>query len=229
MFQNKIKDIFFDLDHTLWDFDKNSELAFDLVFKKYLPTVNAEAFAKVYAPINQACWKLYQVDKMTHEELRYTRLKQSFEALNHPISDEEIDCISEEYIQNLPEFNHLFEDAHEVLVYLKQRYNLHIITNGFAQVQYKKMSNANIEHYFKTITNSEMAGAKKPNAIIFEHALNKAGANKAESIMIGDSFEADIIGAINFGMEAIFFNSNKENITHDVCEITTLAKLKDFF
>jgi YjjG family noncanonical pyrimidine nucleotidase len=229
MFQNKIKDIFFDLDHTLWDFDKNSELAFDLVFKKYFPTINTEVFIKVYAPINQACWKLYQVDKMTHEELRYTRLKQSFEALNHSISDEEIERIAEEYIQYLPEFNHLFEDAHEVLIYLKQRYNLHIITNGFAQVQYKKMSNANIEHYFKTITNSEMAGAKKPNAIIFEHALQKAGATKAESIMIGDSFEADVLGAIDFGMEAIFFNSNKEDIIHNAIEINTLSKLKDFF
>jgi YjjG family noncanonical pyrimidine nucleotidase len=229
MFQSKIKDIFFDLDHTIWDFDANSEKAFEMVFKKYHPAIPIKDFVKVYMPINQACWKLYQVDKITHEELRYNRLKQTFDLLNYPISDLEMDVISEEYIQFLPEFNHLFADAHEVLGYLKSKYNLHIITNGFASIQDKKIGNAKIGHYFQTITNSEMAGAKKPNPVIFEHALALSGANKANSIMIGDSFEADILGALDFGMQAIFFNSNQEEITHDVLEISTLAELKKLF
>jgi YjjG family noncanonical pyrimidine nucleotidase len=229
MFQNTIKDIFFDLDHTLWDFDKNSEMAFDAIFKKDHPTMLTKDFIKVYAPINQACWKLYQVDKMTHEELRYKRLKQSFDALHYTITDAQIETISNEYIEYLPNFNHLFDDTHEVLTYLKTKYKLHIITNGFANVQDRKMTNSNINHYFETTTNSELAGAKKPNPVIFDYALNMAKANKKESIMIGDCIEADVKGALHFGMNAIFFNPNGLENEEGIHEITTLASLKNIF
>ena len=170
--KNNITHIFFDLDHTLWDFDTNSALAFDKIFRKDHADIDTTAFLEQYIPINQACWKLYQ------------RLKQSFDAINYDISDAQIDQVAHEYIQLLPEFNHLFDDALETLSYLKTRYELHIITNGFAQVQFKKMSNSNLAQYFKTVTNSEMAGAKKPNPIIFQHALHLAQAEKKESIMI---------------------------------------------
>ena len=156
-----ITDIFFDLDHTLWDFDKNSILAFDKIFRKQHPTIDTNKFVEIYAPINQACWKLYQVDKITHEELRYNRLKQSFDAMNYTISDAEINQISVDYIEFLPDNNQLFDGAIEVLDYLIPKYNLHIITNGFAEVQGKKINNSGLGQYFKTITNSEMAGVKK--------------------------------------------------------------------
>jgi putative hydrolase of the HAD superfamily len=227
--KNDITHIFFDLDHTLWDFDTNSALAFDKIFKKDHATINTTAFLEKYIPINQACWKLYQVDKMSHDELRYQRLKQSFDAINYDISDEQIDQVAHEYIQLLPEFNHLFDDALETLSYLKTRYELHIITNGFAQVQFKKMSNSNLSQYFKTVTNSEMAGAKKPNPIIFQHALHLAQADKRESIMIGDCIEADVKGALDFGMKAIFFNPNQIAVEEDVFQINTLAQLKTIF
>lgn len=226
---SKITDIFFDLDHTLWDFDKNSEMAFDAIFKKYHPAIVTSEFVKIYAPINQACWKLYQKDKITHHELRYNRLKQSFDALDYPVSDEQINHISDEYIEYLPEFNHLFDDAVDVLDYLNQKYNLHIITNGFAQVQDKKINNSNISHYFKTITNSEMAGVKKPNPSIFEHALQSAGAQKDQSIMIGDCLDADVNGALDFGMKALFFNSNNIDVVENIHQITTLSQLKNLF
>ena len=161
--------------------------------------------------------------------MRYNRLKHSFDAINYAISDEQIENIAQEYIQLLPENNHLFEGAFEVLEYLNQKYKLHIITNGFAEVQYKKLSNSNIGSYFQTITNSEMAGVKKPNPIIFEHALQKASAKKEESIMIGDCLEADVGGALNFGMNAIFFNSNKIKINQDFNQINTLIELKKIF
>lgn len=225
----QITDIFFDLDHTLWDFDTNSALAFDKIFKKNHPEVFTERFIEKYIPINQACWKLYQIDKMTHHELRYSRLKQSFDAINYLISDEDIHKIADDYIEFLPEFNHLFEDAIEVLEYLIPNYNLHIITNGFANVQKKKITNSNLGHYFKTITNSEMAGAKKPNPVIFEHALQIAKATKNNSIMIGDSLEADIEGALNFGMKAIFFNPDKIEVNHTINQISTLTELKYIF
>ncbi|WP_395047911.1 YjjG family noncanonical pyrimidine nucleotidase [Flavobacterium sp.] len=227
--KNKIKHIFFDLDHTLWDFDKNSELAFDRILNNYFPNIKIEDFIAIYAPINQACWKLYQKDKITHQELRYKRLKDTFDILKQEISEKQIDVISDEYIEFLPDFNHLFDDAIEVLNFLCEKYQLHIITNGFAEVQYKKLNNSNISHYFKTITNSELAGAKKPNPIIFEHALNIANAQKNESIMIGDCLDADVNGALDFGMEAIFFNPNQIEVAQSINQIINLAELKKLF
>ncbi|MEO8516406.1 MAG: YjjG family noncanonical pyrimidine nucleotidase [Flavobacterium sp.] len=224
-----IKHIFFDLDHTLWDFDKNSALAFQRVLKVYFPQIDIAEFIKVYAPINQLCWKLYQKDKINHLELRYKRLKDTFDILNQEISNELIDTISDEYIEFLPDFNHLFDDTIVVLEYLEKKYELHIITNGFAEVQYKKLNNSNISHYFKTITNSEMAGTKKPNHGIFNHALTAAKADKKESIMIGDCLDADVNGALDFGMEAIFFNPEQIAVAENIKQITTLAELKNIF
>jgi len=223
---SKISDIFFDLDHTLWDFDANSFLAFDTILKENHQTIDTLDFVEIYAPINQACWKLYQTDKITHDELRYQRLKQTFDALNYSISDNEIDAISNKYIALLPENNILFQDAKTVLKYLSGKYRLHIITNGFSTVQEKKLRNSRLENYFTTITNSEMAGAKKPNSIIFEYALSLANASKNRSIMIGDCIEADVLGAINFGMQAIWFNPNQENCPENILQINNLIELK---
>ncbi len=221
-----ITDIFFDLDHTLWDFDKNSELAFDKIFKENHPKVDTKSFVEIYAPINQACWKLYQVDKISHEELRYKRLKNSFDALNYVISDEEISQMSIDYITFLPENNVLFDGAIEVLDYLNSKYKLHIITNGFAEVQYKKLNNSGISHYFISVTNSEMAGVKKPNPMIFEYALSKANAKKQNSIMIGDCIDADVKGALSFGIEAILFNQSKIEIPSHIKQVNHLIELK---
>lgn len=222
-----ITDIFFDLDHTLWDFDANSVLAFDKIFKEQHPTLDTNQFVEVYAPINQACWKLYQVDKMTHEELRYQRLKQSFEALQYEISDEAIDKIAHDYIAFLPDNNLLFDGALDVLDYLFPKYNLHIITNGFAEVQYKKMANSGLESYFKTVTNSEMAGVKKPHPNIFEFALSLAKVDKENAIMIGDCIDADVRGAIEFGMEAILFDEKKLHAGATFKTIHHLTELKN--
>jgi putative hydrolase of the HAD superfamily len=228
MKNNTIQHVFFDLDHTLWDFDKNSEMAFATIFEKNHPEIAINDFIEVYAPINQACWKLYQYDLISHEELRYKRLKDSFDALNYDIPDSLIHQIAEEYISILPDNNHLFDGTIELLNYLNPKYHLHIITNGFANVQYKKITNSKIDTYFKTITNSEMAGVKKPNPIIFQHALDLAQAKKENSIMIGDSLEADVQGAIDFGIEALFFNPNKETSPEGIIEINHLLELKNY-
>lgn len=223
-----IKDVFFDLDHTLWDFDKNSELTFESIFKRNHPTVETKNFIEKYVPINQACWKLYQYDKISHEELRYNRLKHSFDAISYEISDEQIESVAQEYIQLLPGHNHLFHGAFEVLDYLNQKYKLHIITNGFADVQYKKLSNSNIGIYFQTITNSEMAGVKKPNPIIFEYALDLAKAKKENSIMIGDCLEADVQGALDAGLDAIFFNERNVPVKQNIKQVNHLLELKKY-
>lgn len=223
-----ISDVFFDLDHTLWDFDKNSEITFGKILSNYHPSVEIKEFIEKYVPINQACWKLYQFDKITHEELRYNRLKESFNAIDYVISDAQIAVIAEDYLTHLPDNNHLFDGAFEVLDYLNERYNLHIITNGFATVQDRKIKNAKLEDYFQTITNSELAGVKKPNPIIFEYALDLAKAKKENSIMIGDSLEADVEGALNIGLEAIFFNESNVKIASNIKQVNHLLELKKY-
>lgn len=224
-----ITDIFFDLDHTLWDFDANSYLAFDEIFKSQYPTIDSKFFIKIYAPINQACWKLYQVDKITHDELRYQRLKQTFDQMNYSISDDVIDKIATDYITLLPNNNKLFKGAIEVLEYLKPKYQLHIITNGFAEVQDKKITNSGLKKYFHTITNSEIAGVKKPHPAIFNHALILANTNIKQSIMIGDSVDADVQGALDFGMEAILFDPNNQFPLTGISRINQLMELKKIF
>lgn len=229
MLSLKITDIFFDLDHTLWDFDKNSELAFETILKNDYPTIEIANFIEKYAPINQACWKLYSYDKITHDELRFNRLKLTFDAINYSISDEQITRMASEYIELLPENNLLFEGTIEILNYLKAKYRLHIITNGFAEVQQKKIHNSNLGGYFQTITNSEMAGVKKPNAIIFEHALSVANAQKENSVMIGDCLEADVQGALDAGLDAIFFNEKNIKVERDIKQVSHLLELKKYF
>lgn len=224
---DNIKDVFFDLDHTLWDFDKNSAIAFDTIFSNRNLSIATNAFIKEYIPVNQACWKLFQYNKISHEELRYKRLKLSFDAIDYMISDDEIEIIAQEYIHLLPENNNLFEGTHEILEYLKSKYRLHIITNGFAEVQYRKINNAKLSGYFSTITNSEMAGVKKPNPIIFEYALDLAKAQKETSIMIGDSLDADVQGAIDVGLDAIYFHENKLD-DFNIKQIKHLLELKNY-
>ena len=222
----KITDVFFDLDHTLWDFEANSALAFLKVFFRHKINVDLEKFIDTYVPINIKYWELYRKDLVTQAELRHRRLKDTFDILEYKTDDSQINFISEKYIEYLPEFNHLHEGTIEILEYLKPKYNLHIITNGFDQIQYSKMKNSNIEQYFQTVTNSEMAGVKKPNPKIFEHALSLAKANKATSIMIGDCIEADVQGALNAGMDAILYNENKKAVPVSVKQINHLLELK---
>lgn len=225
--KTNITDVFFDLDHTLWDFDKNSEMAFDRIFKNRFPEIKIQDFIEKYAPINQECWKLYQNDKITHLELRYNRLKFSFDALNIDISDENINQIANDYIEFLTDNNHLFDGAIEVLDYLRPKYRLHIITNGFANVQDKKINNALLSGYFQTITNSELAGVKKPNSIIFDYAVNVAKASKQNSVMIGDCLDADVNGALNAGLDAIF-NDKKVTVPDNIKQINHLLELKKY-
>ena len=127
----KLQHVFFDLDHTLWDFEKNSGLAFQKVFTSYNIPLDLNDFLKVYKPINARYWKLYREEKVTKERLRYRRLKDVFDTLKFSISDDLINLIAIKYIDFLPEFNHLFDGTFELLDYLKDKYTLHIITNGF--------------------------------------------------------------------------------------------------
>ncbi len=224
----QIKHIFFDLDHTLWDFEINSSNTFKHILSKNKVELDFERFMGVYSPINHRYWKLYREDKVSKVDLRYGRLKETFDSLNYNASDKLIDLLAEEYIHFLPDHNKLFDGAIEILEYLKPKYNMHIITNGFEEVQHKKMESSNILTYFDKVITSEEVGVKKPNPKIFNYALEKSKANSHESIMIGDNFEADILGAKNVGMHTIFCEFNGEVATGEVLTITKLIQLKQF-
>ncbi len=222
---SNIRHIFFDLDHTLWDFDRNSGLAFDSIFAKHQIKVRLEDFLAVYAPINENYWKLYREDKVTKDDLRFGRLRDAFDGMKVNVTDSKIKQLSIDYIDHLPNHNHLLEGTKEILEYLYPQYELHIITNGFKEVQHKKLESSGIMKYFRTITTSEDVGVKKPNKLIFKVALDNAAAKIEESIMIGDNFEADIMGAKDFGMKAILYNYYKTEYSPDHQQVMEMKEL----
>ena len=225
----KIEHVFFDLDHTLWDFEKNSELTFYKIFDELQFKIDVHYFLEVYKPLNRMFWRMYREEKISKEDLRYQRLKTVFDKINFSISDDYINKISVDYINYLPNFNHLFDDTFEILEYLKNKYTLHIITNGFEEIQTKKMQSSNILQYFDKVITSESVGVKKPNPKVFNYALELANANNKNSIMIGDSIEADIDGALNVGMKAIHCNFENETIeTTNFVSITSLKEIKQY-
>ena len=223
-----IKHIFFDLDHTLWNFEKNSTLTFKFLLDKYNITIDLQKFLKVYMPINFSLWNLYRDDKVTKDYLRHNRLKSTFEKLNIKIDSGLIDEISNDYVKHLPDNNFLLPNAIPVLDYLFQKYTLHIITNGFTEVQNTKISNSNLNKYFSCIIDSETVGVKKPHSKIFNYAYNiSKAAYKNECLMIGDNYQADVMGALNYGFKAIHLNSNNESYHENSLIITDLISLKE--
>ena len=223
-----ITDVFFDLDHTLWDFDKNSELTFDKIFKMNAIAIDLNEFLLHYRDINFQYWKLYRDAKIDKEVLRFGRLRDTFVAANLHVDDVMISKLSTDYITYLTDNNYLFENTIEILDYLSLKYNLHILSNGFEEVQYRKLTKSNIHHYFKTITNGEDIGIKKPHPEIFHYAVKIAETEISRSIMIGDGYEADIEGAINVGMDVIYFDTNNMNIETSVKQIRGLIELKKY-
>ena len=224
-----IKHIFFDLDHTLWDFEKNSELTFQKIFKLHKVNIDVNGFLEKYIPLNIKFWKLYGEEKITKEALRYQRLKAAFDAVNYKTSDEKINQLADSYIEHLSTFPNVFEGTFEILDYLKSKYQLHIITNGFKEIQHKKLTISKLLPYFNQIITSESVGVKKPNPKIFEHALLVANAKKDEVIMIGDSIEADIKGALDFGIKAIHCNFDNQFINNgNFTSINNLLQLKGY-
>ena len=226
----KYKHIFFDLDHTIWDFDRNAEEALHELYGVYglkdLGLHSADLFIETYTRNNHRLWAEYHVGKITKDQLREARFKQTFLDLGmHP------DIIpmgfEDHYVRLCPTKTNLFPDAHETLQYLSSKYALHLISNGFRESTEIKISGTNISGYFQNVIISEVVGVNKPDKAIFEYALNLAGATLLESLMIGDSLEADVYGALNFGMDAIYFNPNGLDKPDDVyAQITYLKELR---
>ena len=228
----KYRHIFFDLDRTLWDFDAAAEVAFECIYEKYnlksLGIPSAHEFHEVYHPLNEQLWVLYRADKITKDELNRTRFVLPLE--HYGIHDTDLaDHLSEDYVYWSPRIVRLVPGTMELLDYLKPKYHLHLITNGFQEVQHIKLSGSGLEPYFETLTVSEEVGVKKPNPEIFHYALRKAHAAAEESLMIGDEMVVDIDGARIAGMDTLLFNLNGEQIegertfeVRDLLEVTRL-------
>lgn len=223
------KHIFFDLDHTLWDFDRNAEETLLELYGSYglesLGLPPAGEFIETYTRNNHQLWADYHTGKITKQHLRETRFKKTF--LDLGLQPDLIPTsFEDDYVRICPYKTNLFPYVHEVLAYLQGKYTLHLISNGFKEATTIKVGNTDLGKYFQHIIISEVVGVNKPDKAIFTHALELAGAEVHESLMIGDSLEADIYGALNFGMDAIYFNPSRFEKPEDVpLQVTSLKDL----
>ncbi|HLV43283.1 MAG TPA: YjjG family noncanonical pyrimidine nucleotidase, partial [Brumimicrobium sp.] len=200
---NIIKDVFFDLDRTLWDFDKNSESALRIIYEELKLdnyAASFEHFLAIYRDVNARFWKSYgegKIDKLQLRNGRFTDTLKEFEILDDQMGL----TMGNRYLELSPYQTHLFPSTKEVLTELKEsNYRLHIITNGFKEVQFTKLENSGIRHFFDDVLCSEEVGQSKPHPLVFQNALNRTNAKANQSIMIGDDFRADVIGAENAGI-----------------------------
>ena len=225
--------LFFDLDHTLWDFETNAQETLHQLYHDYElarhGTFSFEQFSDRYNEVNHALWRLYQANKVTQKQLREIRFVRTFSKLGVAEADIPTD-ISARFTDILPRKSAVFPHTHEVLSYLQGKgYVLHLITNGFEDVQHIKLASSRLTDYFQEIITSETSGCLKPDPRMFAHALGRAGATAAESLMIGDNLECDVLGAYNSGIDQVYFNPGKRrHFVQTTYEIASLDELRNF-
>jgi putative hydrolase of the HAD superfamily len=210
MHKKSYEHLFFDLDHTLWDFSKNSretleELYHDFQLHEHIP--DFETFFVAYHQVNDEKWSLYRKGLLSKEMLRATRFLDTLRRFHLDQPDMAIK-MDQQYLERSPYKTHLLPGAIEVLGALYEKHPLHIVTNGFIQVQQIKLVHSGLRPFFKHAISSEEIGVNKPDPKIFTHALRQTGASRKTSLMIGDNWEADVVGARNVGIDQVFFNPN---------------------
>ena len=229
----KYEHIFFDLDHTLWDFETNSKETLQDLYLE-LDLVNRgigtfDDFHNTYHHYNQIFWDRFRKGYISREELRWKRMWRTL--VDFKVADENLARdMSERYLEILPTKKNLFHDTLEILNYLEAAgYPMHLITNGFEKTQHAKLKHSGIAHYFREVITSEAAGIMKPHVAIFEFALQKTGASVTTSIMIGDTLDADILGANNAGIDTVYFNPGvpADGDIRPTYVIETLSALKE--
>jgi putative hydrolase of the HAD superfamily len=225
------KHLFFDLDDTLWDFQKNSGVVLRELFHEFelQGKLNADVdnFLDAYRGINLQFWSRYYKKEIDKTYLRNNRFNECFKLFNYENYEENLE-ITELYLQRAPKGTFLKEGCIDVLNYLKGNYKLHIITNGFKEIQAIKLDGCGLRNYFSHIIISEEHQLVKPDERIFRLAESLAGVSATDCVMIGDSYESDIAGAINAGWEAIYFTEDKP-VNFGGRMITRLEELKEMF
>lgn len=224
--------IFFDLDHTLWDFEKNSKDTMWQLYNRFhlegRGIVDFEAFYEVYRDHNEKLWVRFRKGYIKREELRWKRMWHTL--LDFKIGDTKIaNELSSAYLEILPTQRFLIPDAKELVAYCAEKYTLHIITNGFETTQRQKLYNCGLLSYFDQIITSEKSNSIKPKKEIFDFAQFAAGADTGKSIMIGDALEIDILGALNAGWDAIYYNPEQiphlYKPTHEVSALKSIMEI----
>lgn len=224
--------IFFDLDHTLWDYERNSMEAllelytqFDLRVKG---VTDFDSFYQRFRMVNLQLWDLYDTGKIGSEVIRQERFKQVLEPFG--LHDKKLgEDISHDYLLICPKKNNLMPHAIDTLEYLHGKYTLTVVTNGFEEIQNIKLSSGNLHQYFDHIITSQKAGHRKPAREIFDFALKSNAAACHQAIMIGDNLIADMGGSRNASIDNIFFNPNKNQhesfVTHEICSLAELREI----
>lgn len=224
--------LFFDLDHTLWDFETNADETLATLYERHAlarhGTFGLPEFKRVYSNVNQALWRLYQANKVTQTQLREVRFVRTLAKLG--VAEADVPpTLSAEFTDILPEKSAVFPHTHETLAYLRGKYTLHLITNGFEDMQHRKLASSNLTQYFDQIITSEHSGHLKPDPRMFAHALQAAGARAPESLMIGDNLECDVLGAHNAGIDQVYFNpAKRRHFVQTTYEINSLDELRAF-
>ena len=225
----KINTVFFDLDETIWDYRANAEdTLIDLFYNNNLNThFSLEDFIKIFFEVNRELWDLFDQKKIDKSVIRERRFKTTLERLDS--EDTQLgSLLQDQFMAQCPQKTKVFPNAVEVIDKLSGHFDLHIITNGFENIQHHKLKSAGVGHHFKELITSEMAGAQKPDPKIFNLALKKANSVAQESVMIGNNLFADVMGARNVGMEAIYFNPEKELHTENIqYEVNDLCQILD--
>ncbi|MDZ4757507.1 MAG: YjjG family noncanonical pyrimidine nucleotidase [Bacteroidota bacterium] len=230
-----ITHIFFDLDHTLWDFDRNSAETLALLLDRYniAPTGSllSNSFLSQYKITNKAMWQLYNYQKITKDELRYRRFREAFGKVGVDINFD-VDQFGEDYIELCTRMPHVFENAHEILDHASKKYTVAIITNGFLEATYNKLEHSGLMAYFKPehILITENIGVQKPHKKVFETALLQTNGKAQHALMVGDNIDSDIGGAYNSGICPVWFNPYHEEQTlyQNLVEINELKSLMNY-
>lgn len=207
---SSVKHIFFDLDHTLWDFEKNAEICLTEIFQTHhmadLGVADFDLFFQTFSQVNKRFWYLLDTKQITHDELRKERFRCALADLQVVISEEQSEAMNAQFLALLPNQSHLMPHTLDILEALHPHFQLHVLSNGFEQVQRRKMESGGILPYFTHVITNDLAKASKPNPAIFSYALGAAACSASEAIMIGDNWTADIEGALHMGMSAIHFD-----------------------
>lgn len=210
----KYRHLFFDLDHTLWDFDSNAKECLEQIYAQYELKSRAiqsfESFYKTYLGHNNILWTRYEKGYISIEELKWKRMWRTL--LDFKIADDQLSRnMSQTYLELLPTKKKVFDYTFEILQYLREKhYEIHLLTNGFDKTQNSKLRSSNLDSFFKNVITSEVSNSVKPRKEIFEYALTRVGGTAGESLMIGDNLDADILGAQNAGMDGVYVNHTRK-------------------
>lgn len=227
----KYRNLFIDLDDTVYDFSAASRESFFetyelLHYERFFDSF--EHYMSIYEPHNLELWRIYGEGKITKEELNKRRYSHPLEVVG--VNDQQLaDTFCREALSRIPTKGHLVPGAVELLEYLRPRYNMYILSNGFKELQSRKMQTAGIDKYFDALILSEDIGVNKPDSRLYEYAMQKTASKPEESLMIGDMFDTDIVGAANFGIDSIYFNP-KGKTGHPFTptyEVTRLLEIKE--